>query len=330
LCFQGSRRQELLSRLVVYAGVELALALRWVLNRIIDASVALLTVRILALSSTCVQSALYHRIEKVVRCLCCIEEALLTSLVALTCVQALQQFATLLRPVWSVIEASLKFVRASTTWLLHLREACIALLTIRLRLADGACLHDAIVDGVIKCDALLACLLYASLYACIIPLLAVVQACQKIIASLRTILRALVVKTFASTAWTKHLIPALVTLWRIGVLTLSAAVLVSAVYQVLEVHLGIVGGFGPAVANTLRPLIHIWCIGVVLRTTYDTTNKVVACAIGVALEAHEILGDAVLLEALSELFVCWLAKTPMLLQALHKRIAPLCPDRGKH
>jgi hypothetical protein len=211
---------------------------------------------------------------------------------------------------------------------LRLRKACVALLTIRLRLADGACLHDAIVDSVIKCKPLLACLLYASLLARIVPLLAVVQACQKIIASLWTILRALVVITFASTAWTKHLIPALVALWRIGVLTLTTALLVSAVYQLLEVHLGIVGGFGPAVANTLLLFVHIWCIGVVLRTTVDTTNKVVACAIGSALEAHEILGDAVLLEALFE-FLTLHAKATMLLQALLKRIAPLCPCWGQ-
>jgi hypothetical protein len=159
---------------------------------------------------------------------------------------------------------------------------------------------------------------------------AVVQACQKIIASLWTILRALVVVTFASTAWTKHLIPALVTLWSIGVLTLTTAVLVSAVCQVLEVHLGIVSCFGPAVINTFLVFIHIWCIGVVLRTTVDTTNKVVACAIGVALEAHGILGDAVLLEALFELLIRGFAKATMLVQALLERIAPLRPDWGQH
>jgi hypothetical protein len=211
---------------------------------------------------------------------------------------------------------------------LRLRKACVALLTIRLRLADGARLHDAIVYSVIKCKPLLACLLDASLLACNVPLLAVVQACQKIIASLRTILRALVVVTFASTAWTKHLIPALVTLWRLGVLTLTTALLVSAVYQVLEVHLGIVSGFGPAVANTLLLFIHIWSIGVVLRTTVDTTNKVVACAIGSALEAHEILGDAVLLAALFELLTREFGAT-ILAQALLKRIAPLRPCWGQ-
>jgi hypothetical protein len=106
-------------------------------------------------------------------------------------------------------------------------------------------------------------------------------------------------------------------------------VLVSAVCQVLEVHLGIVSGFGPAVANTLLLFVHIWRIGVVLRTTVDTTNKVVACAIGVALEAHEILGDTVLLEALFE-FLTLHAKATMLVQALLKRIAPLRPNWGKH
>jgi len=114
--FRGSRREELLSRLVVYTCVELALALGRVIGSVIQASGALLTFGVsLAFGFARIRYTLAQCIIQVVRCLCCIEEALLTSLVALAGVQTLQQFATLLRPVWSVIKASLKFVRASTT-----------------------------------------------------------------------------------------------------------------------------------------------------------------------------------------------------------------------